>query len=222
MKSILLWISLLPCLGAYLFADDFLDSFMGDEEYSEDEEAMDEDSVRYQLDNAFDLLEKNRSLKLQAEQFIYPFNVQHDPMLTANLVPSVTQNSGGFRNTTVQQKNDPAKASGGKIQSLSVNNDGPASLAGIVAKQDDLRKRDEKDRPKKSVELPPFDISGKFGTDQDQFIVIGNRYYSIDERLKGSREMRQIKLIGIDEHMAYFSYQDTTFARKIKALERIF
>jgi hypothetical protein len=211
----------LGALVGRIFCDDFLDSFLEGDEGSYEEEGYGEDSVRYQLDNALDLLEKHRKIKLQAEEFIYPFAIQHEPMLTANLIPSVVETASGFRNTTVSTRQDASKPVA-KMQSLAVKNEVKTDFAAIIAQQSEVRRKDEKDKPVKQVELPQFDISGKFGTEQDQFIVVGNRYYAVDERLKGTRDLRQVKLIGIDEHMAYFSYQDSTFAKKIKALERIF
>ncbi|MBW7874378.1 MAG: hypothetical protein H3C47_00130 [Candidatus Cloacimonetes bacterium] len=216
--SYLLFVALVGCIRS----DDFLDSFLeGEEDSYMDEEGYGEDSVRYQLDNALDLLEKHQKLKLQAEEFIYPFAIQHEPMLTANLIPSVVERASGFRNTTVSTRQEPSKPAS-KMQSLAIKNEVKTDFAAIIAQQNDVRRKDEKDKPVKQVELPAFEISGKFGTEQDQFIIIGNRYYAVDERLKGARDLRQVKLIGIDEHMAYFSYQDSTFAKKIKALERIF
>lgn len=213
-------------------ADDFLSGFMGggggggDEFYEDEfsEGGFEEDSPRWQVENAVDLLEKNRELKLTAEQFIYPFDVLHKPMLSSNLVPSVQGGAEVFRNTTVRKLEDP-KAK------LQVNNRKPtpqpnpqAALAALIAKQTpQVRKKgEEKDKPQKEIKLPDFDISGKFGTPEQQYIVIGNRYYGVDEKLKGTRDMRRVRLIGIDEHMAYFSYEDTIFPKKIKALERIF
>ncbi len=191
-----------------------------EEEAAEGEPAAEEGTLLSQVDNCVDLLEKNRDIKLLPEQFIYPFDLDHKPMLGKNLVASVSVNaSGGFVSSKINEK-DKKKLGEKKLGSTGDSGANPLdSIGSSVAK-----KKDDKNagKPKKAVALPEFEISGKFGTDKDQYIVIGNRYYGIDERLKGSRELKNVRLVGVDDHLAYFKYEDTTFVKKIKALDKIF
>jgi hypothetical protein len=216
--------------AAVLHAEDYGDYF--DEEYSDDGYYEDEyieegdveegeNSIRVNIENAIDILERNQGITLVPEQFIYPFAAEHQPMLASNLVSSVQKQEGGFRNTKIvdnskkeQQKLKAKTRIPGKIIALgdtSSATPAPSSATASSSKS-----------PESKVSLPDFEITGKFGTATEQYIVIGNRYYTVDERLKGSRTLRRVRVVGIDEDMAYFSYMDMTFPKKIKALERIF
>ena len=199
-----------------------------------------------------DFLDENRSLELKAEEFIYPFSAEHKPMLSSNLVASVQGIAQGFESVRVQTAKTAKAKKGRALSAknvgiragISFNSGlpldgkggipldglpiGPSGAARIESGDDKIPKAGDGkgDKAKSKVVLPPFEISGTFsrriGSDVEQYIVVGNRYYTIEDKLKGSRNLRKVRLIGIDEQFAYFTYQDVSFVKKIKALESVF
>jgi hypothetical protein len=183
-----------------------------------------------------DLLDENRGQKLKPADFIFPFSGQHTPMLANRLVASVQGVASGFHSNRVVQQTK-RKRKGRRLKSrnvgqrfgITVPNAGvdlvkQASTAGGDAEKGGIRRLGGQGGrgKKKKVVMPEFEISGKFGTVSEQFIVVGNRYYTIDDRLKGSRNLRKVRLVGIDNQFAYFIYKDVSFVKKIRALESVF
>jgi hypothetical protein len=184
------------------------------------------DPTQSAIDNVLDLLERHQGIQLLPEQFIYPFSPEHQPMLANNLVASV-QGDGpsGFQSKSIKKDKKKKKRTMGSKNAhgvgriISLGADGAPSSGGSGAVRTGSG---GKGGSTKSATLPDFEITGKFGTKDKEYIVIGNRYYTLEQRLKGSRALRKVRLIGIDDTMAYFDYNNTTFPKKIKALERIF
>jgi len=218
------------------------DDFAWDESYAE-EDSYDsgEGGGNSATVGILDILDENRSLQLKPEEFIYPFSAEHKPMLASNLVDSVQGIAQVFESKRVVS----AKAKRKKGRALSAKNVGkrvgipvkegislqglPIGPRGAVQVEDGKIPRvgqTKASKGKTRVVLPPFEISGTFsrniGSDIEQYIVVGNRYYTIEDKLKGSRNLRKVRLIGIDEQFAYFTYQDVSFVKKIKALESVF
>lgn len=195
------------------------------EDYNEDEEDYESDlpfverSFRAQSNSIFDLMDEERDRQLKPEDFMYPFDAKHTPMLSQNLVDTIQGVSSSFINTrkVIAKKNRALKNRGtmtrlGKQPKGFGNNKDSSSKKGKSGKN-------SKSAP---VKVPDFDISGTFGTQTDAYVVIGQRYYTIGDRLKGSRDLRRVVVLGIDDQFAYFNYKDHKFVKKIKALESVF
>lgn len=228
------------------------DDFDWDDSYTNDDSGDDEEESAGGSTSILDFLDENRTIKLRAEEFIYPFSAEHKPMLSSNLVASVQGIAQGFESVRVQTANAASGKKGKVLVSrkvgikpgLSLNGGlplngnsgipldglpiGPAGAVQIGSIDGKIPKAGEGkgDKEKSKVVLPPFEITGTFsrriGSDVEQYIVVGNRYYTIEDKLKGSRNLRKVTLIGIDEQFAYFTYQDVSFVKKIKALESVF
>ena len=205
----------------YDYEDDYEDDYEEDYE-EEDYEAslpFEERSFKSQSNSFLDLIDENRDIKIKPEDYIYPFDPVHTPMLSRNLVATVQSVSSSFYNTKKVKKSK----SGRKLRGRG----GITKLGGKLSKFGNLRagakkgKRGKKSK-KSKVKVPEFDISGTFGTPSDSYVVIGQRYYTIGDRLKGSRDMRRIVVDGIDDQFAYFTYKSHKFVKKIKALESVF
>jgi|GEM_PF-1077847 hypothetical protein len=216
------------------------DEFAWEDSYDYEDEGSygDEEGRNTVIVSILDILDESRSLQLKPEEFIYPFAGEHRPMLASNLVDSVQGVAAGFRSKRVVQAQGKRKKGKrlsaknvGKRSGISVSGGtgvdglrlgGPGEAQGTGAGGIPRLSDSKGTQSRTKVVLPPFEISGTFGTESEQFIVIGNRYYTIEDKLKGSRSLRKVKLIGIDEQFAYFTYNDVSFVKKIKALESIF
>jgi hypothetical protein len=222
-KQFLLLLIISFCAPFSCFAwEDDLDDYFEDEFYDEGFEA-DEDSMVRKLDDLVYLLEKNIDLSLVPEQFIYPFGTDHKPMLASNLVQTVSdQAPRGFvslttRNTETQRRPGPTTMRTlGNIQGADSPGPKSVSTAPTPPKPSGSPKKEE------NITLPPFEIDGIFGSEYEQYIVVGTRYYTLEQTLRGTRELRRVRLVGIDDDHAYFRYRDMTFPKKIRALEKVF
>ncbi len=200
-----------------------------DDEYDEEEDdeedeyesglPFEERNFKSQSNSFLDLIDENRDIQIKPEDYIYPFDPVHTPMLSRNLVATVQSVSSSFYNTKKVKKGKGGRKLRGR--------GGITKLGGKVSKFAALRgstgkgKRGKKGS-KATVKVPEFDISGTFGTPSDSYVVIGQRYYTIGDRLKGSRDMRRVVVDGIDDQFAYFTYKKHKFVKKIKALESVF
>ena len=197
--------------------EDYDDEGDGEEDY-ESGLPFEERSFKSQSNSFLDLIDENRDIQIKPEDYIYPFDPVHTPMLSRNLVATVQSVSSSFYNTKKRKKDKGRKLRG---------RGGITKLGGKLSKFGNLRagskkgKRGKKSK-KSKVKVPEFDISGTFGTPSDSYVVIGQRFYTIGDRLKGSRDMRRIVVDGIDDQFAYFTYKDHKFVKKIKALESVF
>ncbi len=229
-SKLLLTALVLSFQGSVLFSEeDWEDDVYEDEEYGVEAGASSVVAI-------LDLLDENRGQKLKPADFIFPFSGQHTPMLANRLVASVQGVASGFRsNRVIQQKK--RKRKGRRLKSKNVGQrfgiTVPEAGAELARQQSGSGEGGEKGGirrlrtagtrgKKKKVVMPEFEIDGKFGTREEQFIVVGNRYYTIDDRLKGSRSLRKVRLVGIDDQFAYFIYKDVSFVKKIRALESVF
>ena len=186
------------------------------------EEEFEDDSMKARINGVLDLLEENRETELKPEDFIYAFSDTKKPMLSNNLIPSVQSVADGFSGT--RRKGGKKSKRGGR----KLNSKGVGKLAkGFTGKFAGVqvvgaRGGSAGGSKKAKVNLPDFEISGKFGTATESYIVIGSRFYTYGNRLKGSRELRKVTLEAIDDNLAFFKYKDVSFAKKIKALESVF
>lgn len=224
-KRFLLWIVPLFFLFSICAWEDSFDDYFDDDHYDEDD--YDEDSPARIIDDLVYLLEKNIDLTLVPEQFIYPFGADHKPMLSSNLAQTVSDNRpGGFVQTRTMdtQQQGPARrptptgpSSMRTIGSVQSSSPTPAPVVvQSVAVDPKSGKKEE------VIVLPPFEIDGVFGSEYEQYIIVGTRYYTLEQTLRGTRELRRVRLVGIDSDHAYFRYRDMTFPKKIKALEKVF
>ncbi|MCO4783450.1 MAG: hypothetical protein KC646_14080 [Candidatus Cloacimonetes bacterium] len=219
-----------------------------DEEYEEyEEESFDEyaefddeegesgaeETFRGKVENLLDFLDQHRDMKIIAEQFIYPFGADgHKPMLSKNLIPSVGENIGGFTTTKVNRggSKKKKKVTRGKFVAIGTKGARPSttsskrrSFGGLSSvSSPSSSSKAKKGPPAAPVILPPFVISGKFGIRNNEYIIIGNRFYTVDQKLKGSRALKKVVVTGIDDQLAYFAYKDREFQRKIQATKKIF
>ena len=214
--------------------EDFDD--LDDEDFDDEESGDEENSLKVKVENLLDFLDQNRDMKLIAEQFIYPFNSDgHKAMLSKNLVSSVLD-VGSFSTTEIRKKGKKGKSRGrakGKFVSIgtkgvrskfsggrrSFSSGGGRSLSSVSRSSTKDKKGGKPEAP---VVMPPFEISGKFGIRNVEYIIIGNRFYTIDQKLKGSRALKKVVVTGIDDQLAYFAYKDREFQKKIQAMKRIF
>ncbi len=199
-----------------------------EDDYDEDEDEEDdyesglpfeERGFKSQSNSFLDLIDENRDIVIKPEDYIYPFDPVHTPMLSRNLVATVQSVSSSFYNTKRVKKGKGGRKLRGR--------GGITKLGGKVGKFGGLRGSSSKGKrgkkgSKSTVKVPEFDISGTFGTPSDSYVVIGQRYYTIGDRLKGSRDMRRVVVDGIDDQFAYFTYKKHKFVKKIKALESVF
>ena len=215
----LLVISYVIAEDDYDYDDEDYDDEDLDEEDYESSLPFEERSFKSQSNSFPDLIDENRDIQIKPEDYIYPFDPVHTPMLSRNLVATVQSVSSSFYNTKKIKKNKGGRKLRGR--------GGITKLGGKLSKFGNLRanakkgKRGKKSK-KNKVKVPEFDISGTFGTQSDSFVVIGQRFYTIGDRLKGSRDMRRVVVEGIDDQFAYFTYKDHKFIKKIKALESVF
>lgn len=208
----------------------------GEGDFDDEEgDSGEEDSFKIKVENLLDFLEQHRDMKLIAEQFIYPFDADgHKAMLSKNLIPSVSDNVGGFSTTEVRKTGSKKKsknkkkgkfvafgAKGIRSSSSSSSRRSAFSNAGSSFGSSSSSKS-KKSKPQAPVILPPFVISGKFGIRNNEYIIIGNRFYTVDQKLKGSRALKKVVVTGIDDQLAYFAYKDREFQRKIQATKKIF
>lgn len=206
-----------------LIADDW------EEEFEDDYEEDYVKTLRTMAEGILDLVDENREVSIKPEDFIFPFSDNKKPMLSTNLIPSIEGVAGSF---TARKKIKKAKpimrrlgskgvgtggfSGGGKLPGFAANQTVGSAGALVGGKAPTAKK----DKPK--VTLPEFEISGKFGSKDESFVVIGNRFYTYGDRLKGSRDLRKVSLVAIDEQFAYFKYKKATFSKRIKATEPVF
>lgn len=212
----------------YVNAEEFDEYQEEFEEYDEEglyEEDLESDlafierSFRAQSNAIFDLLDEERDKQIKAEDFMYPFEAARSPMLSQNLVDTIQGVSSSFTNTRkVNKSKGRALKSRGSITKLGKQPAGFGDLKAATSKKG----KAGKDSKAVKVKVPDFDISGTFGTKTDAYVVIGQRYYTVGDRLKGSRDLRRVVVLGIDDQFAYFNYQNHKFVKKIKALESVF
>ena len=187
------------------------------------------DGIKHFVSSILDLLDENRSIHMKPEDFIYPFGVHRRPMLATILVDSVTETKREWA-TTKRARSRLKNSFVKELKSKHVKerfsrffkdpNRGNQTLAdrNILGsgdfEGDELRQ--------KKITLPKFEITGTFGTLSQPFIVVGNRYYTLMDNLKGSRELRKTKFIQLDDRFAFFDYRDKSFLKRIKALDPAF
>lgn len=189
-----------------------------DEDYESDLPFV-ERSFRAQSNSIFDLMDEERDRQIKPEDFMYPFDAKHSPMLSQNLVDTIQGVSSSFTNTRkVSAKKNRALKNRGSITKLGKQPKGFGNNKSSNSKKG----RSGKNSKEAPVKVPDFDISGTFGTQTDAYVVIGQRYYTIGDRLKGSRDLRRVVVLGIDDQFAYFNYKNHKFVKKIKALESVF
>lgn len=218
-------VSSLVAIPQVLHSEEFDDYGEYDDYEEEEEDDYESDlpfverSFRAQSNSIFDLMDEERDRQIKPEDFMYPFDAKHSPMLSRNLVDTIQGISSSFTNTRkVSAKKNRALKNRGSITRLGKQPKGFGNSRGVGSKKG----KSGKNSKKVQVKVPDFDISGTFGTQTDAYVVIGQRYYTIGDRLKGSRDLRRVVVLGIDDQFAYFNYKNHKFVKKIKALESVF